>query len=493
MRKDIKKKENTFNLLIIILFIFSSTNILQLVFFKDFRNSKNIVNVEEKTTRILQYNLAIENNIDGKNFNNMDMVKVITENYLKNQSFEVGDCSEEEAKKVILENKLFRENGSFSKKKFLEFLKKMSIHMNLNINTYDFIMFTINNLRTNFFKDLQSIYLKEATYNETFKKSIEFNKRKVIKGYKIHIPLESLNIKIPEFSSKEINKFIFEEKLKKNIHYTIPEKRSGYIIKVKLSGVSQTIIKAIDYFLKHREFNEEKLKKFLITYGIHTENFVKILNVEHKNILEISNNIDVNSQEYKNFKLEKFVTINVYSNVILNEDTKLLFKKEFNKTFVLIGDEYGKVNITDIEKSKNVEITKDFRKNFLLPSMEAVYMHDYQLKTYYDLVINHNCKKINLLNENYNKISIEITDENHEYFFVCYGSKNDGIILHDIHSNPFIFIIEDIYFIDNQIYNISEKKFNDFIDDQFAHFIRKDIFTIIFKLAYNKLTTSVAH
>lgn len=489
MRKDIKKKENTFNLLIIILVIFSSTSILNLVFFKNFKNSKNIINVEEKMTKMAQYKLAIENNINGKDFNNIHMVKVITEIYLKNQSFEVGDYTEEEAKNNLLKNELFSENGKFSKKKFLIYLKKMTEDLNLNIDTYDYITFNKEVLRKNTLNYLIDYCLNDSDANNILKNSIKFNKRKVIKGYKILIPVEAED---KVFTKKEIEKFIFEEKLKKNIHYTIPEKRSGYIINVKLSGVSQAVINAIDYFLKHKEFNEEKLKKFLITYGIYTKNFIKILNMEHKAALEASNNIDINSQEYKDFKLENFVTIQVFSNVVSNEDTKLLFKKEFNKTFLLVGDEYAKVNVNEITKSKEIKITEEFYKNFLLPAMEAVNLHDTQLKIYYNQVISHNSKKIDLLTSNYKKIPLTITDENYEYFDVCYSKKDDGIILHDAHSNPFIFIITEISFIDNNLYNIDANKFNNFMDDKFNEFIKKEIFTMIFQIAYNKLKTSVA-
>jgi hypothetical protein len=490
MRKDIKKKENTFNLLIIILMLFSSTGVLQLVFLKNIKNSKNIINVEEKFTKIEQYNLATNNNIEGKNFNNFDMVKVITEIYLKNQSFEIGDYTEEESKNDLLKNKNFEENNKFSKSKFLNYLKKISGDINLNIDTYDYITFNKDTLRKNTFNDLINIYLSKSKFTEVFKNSIKYNSKKVITGYKITIPV-SINDKT--FTKKEINKFIFEEKLKKNIHYTIPEKRSGYIITVKLSGSSQVLIQAIDYFLKHKEFNEEKLKKFLITYGIKTNNFMKTSNIEHKGALELSNNIDINSQEYKDFKLDNYINISIFSNVTFNEDTKLLFKKEFNKTFVLTGDEYSKVNVTEITKSKEVDVTPEFHKNFLLPAMEAVYIHDSQLEYYYNQVINHNSKKINLLTGNFIKTSIKINDEDMNYLHVVYSKKNDGIILYDVHSNPFIFIVENIFFVDNETSKINEYKFNSYIDNELNNFIKKGMFTMIFYTAYDKLKTSVAH
>ena len=60
-------------------------------------------------------------------------------------------------------------------------------------------------------------------------------------------------------------------------------------------------------------------------------------------------------------------------------------------------------------------------------------------------------------------------------------------------SNPFIFIVTEISLVNNQQSNINENLFNNFIDSKFNNFVTKEIFTVIFQIAYDKLRTAVAH
>ena len=490
MRKDTKKKENAINLIIVLLLLVSSMGGLQLLYFNKIREQSNIINMETKTTKLEQYYLSMGKNIEGKNFNNVSAEETITEVYKKNQSFEVGNFSEKDSVNNIQKDPAFMENKNFSKKKLLTFAKKIGTDINITVNIQDLVKYNQDELRKQSLNSLINFYLANSNCNKTFKNSIQYNKRKIIKGYKIILPME--NIEDKNFTKEEIKKFIFEEKLKKNIHYTMPEKRSGYIITVKLTGCSKVIIDAVEYFLKHKEFNEEKLKKFLLVYGVKTKNFLTLTESEYKNSLEESNNINVNSEVYKNIDLDKYVHIKIFSNVTLNEETKLLFKKEFNKKFVLTGHEYSKVNVTETIKSKDVTITDEFHKNFLLPSMEARYINDMQFNNCYNKVISHNSGHINLLMENYQKQIITIDDTNREYLYICYGQKNDGVILQDAHSNPFIFIITEISFINNENYQIDESQFNNYIDNVFNGFVTQGLFLMIFNIAYDKLKTSVA-
>ena len=156
---------------------------------------------------------------------------------------------------------------------------------------------------------------------------------------------------------------------------------------------------------------------------------------------------------------------------------------------VIVGCAY----LTEVIKSKEVKITDEFYKNFLLPSIEAVYMYDLYLKNCHNQVINHNSKNIDLLNTNYKKVLITITNENNEYAHVCYCKKNDGVVLYDVHSNPFIFVVTENFLVNNEKSNIDENLFNNFIDSKFNNFIRKEIFTVIFQIAYDKLKTAVAY
>lgn len=483
MRKDIKKKENTFNLVIIVMFIFSSTSIFQLFFFKNFKDSRNIFNSEEKMTKIEQF-------FGNKKHNdqNYSMQYVIGEIYKKNSSFAVGTFTESEGRKYIQTDKKFFKNEKFSKEVFLEYLNTLSKKINVNIDTYDYINFTKDNLGKNELIKLIDLFLENSF---KVKNVINTNNFKIIKGVKI-IP----NINYEEktnFSSKEIDKFIVEEIRKKNFHYIQQETRSGYIIKIKLSGVSQNIIKAIEYFLKHQEFNKEKLEKFLIKFSIDSNNFTNSLYEDYSITLKNSTNMEI-TNEKKQF-LESYVSIEIVNNQKNNSDTELLFKKDLGKTFVLIGDTYARVSVSEVVKAKKKTITDEFKKEFIIPSMKAIYKYDLMIKTIFDLIIKHNSKEIDLLKNGYKKDIIEINnfEENkNEYLELCYSNVGDALIMYDAQNRPFIFIVTSITINKNNKFNIDMEKLNNFLNEKQNYFFKDEVFLMIFQIAYNKLKTTVA-
>jgi hypothetical protein len=484
MRKDIKKKENTFNLIIIVIFISSSTSIFQLFFFKSFKDSRNIFNSEEKVTKIEQF----FGNEKSNNDYNKSMQYVIVQIYKKNASFAVGGFTEDESKKYIQNNKDFYEKNNFSKKKFLDYLGVISKKTNVNIDTKDYVEYTKKNIEKDLLDSVLDMFLKKDA--PKVKNIVNGNNFKVIKGIKIVPDISKYNQK-KDFTEKEIKDFIVEEIRKKNFHYIQQETRSGYIIKIKLLGVSQNIIRAIEYFLKHKEFNKEKLEKFLIKFSEDSNNFTNSLYEDYNLSLKNSSNIEITKE--KKTLLNSYVSIEIIENQQKNPDTELLFKKDLGKGFVLIGDEYARVSVSEVIKSKNKPITDEFKKNFIIPSMKAIYKYDLILKIIHDLIIKHNCKETNLLKESFKgeEIEIKISDDNQDdYLKLCYSKPGDAILLYDTQNRPFIFLVTSVSL--DQNFKIDTNKVEVSLEEKEINFFKNEIFLIIFQVAYNKLKTTIA-
>jgi tRNA G10 N-methylase Trm11 len=189
------------------------------------------------------------------------------------------------------------------------------------------------------------------------------------------------------------------------------------------------------------------------------------------------------------------VSIEIVNNQKNNSDTELLFKKDLGKTFVLIGDTYARVSVSEVVKAKKKTITDEFKKEFIIPSMKAIYKYDLMIKTIFDLIIKHNSKEIDLLKNGYKKDIIEINnfEENkNEYLELCYSNVGDALIMYDAQNRPFIFIVTSITINKNNKFNIDMEKLNNFLNEKQNYFFKDEVFLMIFQIAYNKLKTTVA-
>lgn len=471
MRKDQKVKENTFNIFMIIIFIFGSANLGML-----FWRPNPIENIETKITKQQQYYMA--SNEGKENITSVDKIdiqKVLTAVYVREKSYEAGSYTEDEINKQILSNKLFFENGQFSKKKFAAFLAKMSSVLKIKITTHDYVKFLQLHATQRDFESMMRFVIKECPVDELMIKNLSFEEKEIT-GTKI-IP-EIVTTSKRKFTKKEIAEFIKAEKYKKIITYTVPEKRSGFILKVKLDGIASKIVDAINYYLKHQSFDKEKLEKFLIQFAKDSNNFTSTLNIEYKNSLEKSCTLNKTKED---FALSEHFTVEEYSHVEQNETTNLLFDKNYGKYFNFLGDIYCKVIVTEVIKKKDREITEEFLNTFVMPSLQAFTQQTLILKACYDVSIAHNNKT-----QPCNINGISITFNSQEKEILQYASIGDAFVLEDTHGNPYIFIVTSIRSKPSKL-NIQKDMLSRFFTTKYNEFITGQIFFSIFEICYNKL------
>jgi len=476
VRKDTSEKRNNINVFFILLFIVSSSNIFYLILWirPDFEF------LQQKNTKFIQYSIAEEKGeVTPNSLSSIDMRKVLETLYLQKKSTEALLYTEQDITFDILKDGRFQENGTFNKDKFLLFLQKMQKVLNIKIETHDYIKYLQVKKSQKTLKKITNFVVKECDIPKLINGSVALNVTKIIHGIKIVVDVKPKKYK---FSPQEIEKFIKEQKHMRVSAYTIPEKRSGLIIRVALNSISIKIIEAVNYFLKQQTFDREKMYKFLLQASIDSQFFTK--EIIYKDTLENSRVLDLKSPNYKSFPLDDYLSIEELRGVSNNEDTKLLFENNFyKKNFNLLGDAYCKVIVQEIVPEKNTEITEAFLKEFVLPTMEAYAREDEKLAIYYNLMIQQNSGKEFIKWQNYHHEKIQITARDYMYGALCLSTKDSVYILADGFGNPYLFIVTGVETVPNL--GMQNKNLEGFLQNIYVEFL-ESLFFHIFEISYNK-------
>lgn len=476
MRKDQRKTENNFNIFLIVVFLISSTSIVQLIFWR--RNP--IEYSETKDSKITQYNMATAKGpVTKATYESVNITNLLTEIYKEKKSVEAGIYTEPQAKLEILKDERFRENGNFSKAKFSAHLQHMSKIIEYKIETHDYIQYVIKNISNQNFNLLINHLLRELKIPELIYNNINLNESYVIEGYSL---LPQVTLKLHTFTKKEIKAFIQEEKHKKVRAYTIGEQRSGVIIRVKLGSYYAKVLEATKYYLNHvgeSNINANKLKKFLQQVYMDSKGFTQPIDCK----------FSFRNQNLKNsVPLDDFITIEEFVNVNNNRSTELLFETNnpYKKNFGLQGDSYMKVIVTEITPAKETQITQEFLDNTVLPTMEAYRIRDAELAWCYNKTIHHNSKQT-LLKANNAKVTFN--SDNGEYISLCFAHIGDAFVLTDGFGNPYIFVVTG--FSKRHKFRINDGEVKNFLNKMYGSFMREKIFFTIFERAYHKLKNNL--
>jgi hypothetical protein len=471
MRKDISKKDNTLNIFLLCLFLFSSTNISFLFFFKAPKMSLFGKNEKILETELRENNKKIDNKV------------LITNIYKRDESKKFSQINIKLSYEYIYNNKKFHTDNKFDAKKYNDFIVKINKDTKIKISSNDYLEFLNVYLPYLQFKHILKNNLREIDLPQLMYQNIE-EKKFIITGRCIKIKTPVISGKI---NSQQINDFIKREQEKNMLSYVEPEKKTGFVINITANHKADKIIEVVNYYLKHNEFDEKKIFRFLLQVVEDSKDFTQDL--ELKMSLERSRQNESIEQQISNKNNTTFLKENIhieyFTQVCSNEDNKLLFNtdlKFYQKQFYLYGSNYCKVFITETIPKQNKIITQNFLDTVVIPTLKAYLERDEEIKFCYNLVIDHNSNK-NSLNNNNNNENISFSINNPEYINLIFAPINSAFLLYDVYGNPFIFIIthktEQVLSSGYNIKNELTKNYN--------NFFKKDIFFNIFQIYYNKI------
>jgi hypothetical protein len=232
--------------------------------------------------------------------------------------------------------------------------------------------------------------------------------------------------------------------------------------------------------------------KFLKQFAEDSQGFTKILSTEYKTSLEKSRLRGKNDKDI--LFLENHIQITSFSHVEKNEDNKLLFENnEYKKNFSLYGDGYCKVIVTEVIKRHDREITEEFTRDYILPTMEAFAHKDEEIEACHQMAIDHNSQLKPLHTTSGEKIFFDINSR--EYKALCYCHKGNAFVFEDAQGNPYIFLVTSIEGVPSNIgtiNNLNGDVLNKIIQNKYHSFVKKEIFFSIFEICYNKLKKNLA-
>lgn len=468
MRKEDKIPPVTFNNILILIFAFGSTNILYIIFWKN----NPIEYTEEKNTKIIQFETKPKNIED-----------LLINIYRQKKSLETGSFSIKDAKNIIHKNSIFLENNKFNGNLLGNYLKKIHQETKVLIKKYDFIEYTRKKASEDQFLYLINNSLEEINLSSEINSYINnLDKEIYCETYVINTEPENYN-----FTKNEIKKFIELEKHKKVFDYIIPEKRSGYIISIKMikTGSNTKFLETIKYFLKQYDNKINNINlfyKYLTEAKESSENFSQ--EIDFKICLEKSRN-RVNFEDWS-----EYVSIENFFQVENSEASSLLFKQDkqniYKKEFVVMGNMYVRAFVTEIISSKSTKIDDNFLKNIVIPSWKAYKYKEQIIKNTYKVKNEHNTGIIPIEK---NKLAVKkssfiVNHSSHLYKSLLFIDNNNVIISEDGYGN--IFLIKKIY-VKKTSKKIFDTSIKNFLEKKIEEYFYSYIFYKIFEIAYSKM------